>query len=115
VIGDADDGSRCGCSLPAGCWGSDGWHNAIYDEAAIEFRISAEVRADEHLSRRPGDTAQRERGIRRFWQRYLGCRYVYERCPAYMAVFARSLIAAREQSREKGPSADRRRRAERRQ
>jgi len=97
--------SHCGCSLPEGCWGSDGWHHY----AATLYTMDRAERA-RFAAERPGwsvgelrkawgawwrdlDTAGQldSEGVPLMWKPYLGRPMAYEPCPAYRARVAQGL------------------------
>jgi len=99
--------SHCGCALPEGCWGSDGWHHY---EATLQTldRMARHRFAEE----RPGWSISelrkaygawwRELGISGqldsddtplAWKPYLGKPMAYEPCRAYRAKVAQNLEA----------------------
>lgn len=99
------DVSHCGCALPAGAWGAHGWHwtradqPLLYRREKVRFAqerpdMSRAALADAWQDWLETETAagRMDRGgMHERWRIYLGLPVAYERCPAYMAAYARSL------------------------
>lgn len=97
--------SHCGCPLPEGCWGSNGWHNyqaTLYTMDQRERRKFAEERPgwDKAELRKAYGAWWRDleisgqldaEEIPLLWKPYLGRPFAYEPCPAYRAKVAQSL------------------------
>lgn len=107
------DISYCGCSLPAGVWGADGWHQTratppvllALEKARFAkdrkgtglFIIAADWQAWVATEKRQGRWNEKL-GIHSHWEPYLGTVLVLEPCRAYRATVAGEL--AREKRRK---------------
>lgn len=78
------DVSHCGCILPAGAWGSDGWHHARYTRALLVNKAKRD-----HLAagRKPKDFEY----AKEFYDAQIGRAFSYEPCPAYRASVSRGI------------------------
>lgn len=99
--------SHCGCPLPEGCWGANGWHNylaTLYTMDQRERRKFAEERPgwDKPELRKAYGAWWRDLelsgqldadDIPLMWKAYLGRPFAYEPCPAYRAKVAQGLEA----------------------
>lgn len=80
--------SHCGCALPEGCFGSDGWHQARYDEMAIAEKVrTLLVFANDAKKRNRIGEEESFVDQANWWadngKSYLGTAYAFEPCPAY--------------------------------
>lgn len=103
-----EDVSYCGCLLPAGCWGGDGWHHARHtlqtlylrekvffanqrqgwSQASLRHEWAAWLAIEEDAGRISAD------GLHETWRPYLGTPYSYEQCPPYIAAYRMRLETA---------------------
>ena len=95
-----DETSHCGCLLPEGFWGSDGWHFKRYTRGDLVTLMKR--RFKEERPRHSNTDLAREWGV--YWKRemeqgyvkdgvhvsmstYLGLPVAVERCERYMALY----------------------------
>lgn len=110
--------SHCGCVLPMGWWGSDGWHwsrsdpEMLYGREKRRFWGERRQRGDpEHVIRQEweawisGETVagRMVNGMHELWRPSLGLPFAMERCEPYMSMYRKDLEARKKTTaQEKG-------------
>lgn len=72
------DVSHCGCPLPPGSWGTNGWHHARYNRRRLV------AKAERDWKERYGDLVDFKYAVE-YYDHYVGDSFAYEQCPAYVA------------------------------
>lgn len=94
--------SHCGCVLPLGWWGSDGWHWRKSDAEMLYARERRRFWAERANRGTPAYVIQQEwdawvkgeteagrmvNGLHEVWRSSLGLPFAMERCAPYMSVW----------------------------
>lgn len=114
MIGEPE--SHCGCVLPMGWWGSDGWHwrmsdaPMLYEREKRRFWRERQKRGDpEHVIRAEWDAwvkteteAKRMvNGLHEVWRPALNLPFAMERCAPYMAAWRQGVDSTKKETTRK--------------